>query len=226
MKSFGKKLKDEAMLYQDSSSDEDDKDGLHSTSDEYVDNIRYLITNNNCYNICESLTAEISMLSTYMFFILFIGLILTASVLGSRNKYFILCIIGCVVSIIIALCSFYIYKKYDKRIMNNPIADIIIYDKTKNLFQIYKAKTKEICGCFRIKNESELLWKCNLSSLQRCEYLENTRILIIYFYDEQHGNDEMKQFQDLYFVNKEWENKINSKLSQCKFDWNIKTRTS
>ena len=224
-----RRISHEALLYEDSSSsDEEDAKQQQATQKQAIQeiNTRYLFSNKHCFNAFESIVTELWMTSIYICLVSCIALILTMCVIGSHDKYFTLCFYGFALSIIIGCACIYFYKMYEKRISNNPVSDYIVYDKDMDLFQIYISAPEQVCGCFRLRNGSKLLWQCSLSALQRCEYLQDIRVMVLYFYDPIHDNDEMTQFKELFFVHKEWEKYINSKLTQCKFDWNIQTRTA
>eukprot|EP01084_Bolivina_argentea_P164948 286683_1 len=206
-----------------------DKIVKDSTSNDKTnsDNIRSLETDHHCFNESESIITESTMLLTYIFVVLCISSLLTTSVIGANHKYSVITISTFIISGIFASVTFYIYKLYDNRILQNFISDYVIFDKEKNLFQIYVSKTEICCcGCFSLKNDSKLLWECSISSLQKCKYFKLTRVMVIYYYNKQSKNNEKIKFSKLYFVNKKWEMKINSTLNQCKSDWDIKTQTS
>eukprot|EP00484_Ammonia_sp_Unknown_P005111 CAMPEP_0197075726 /NCGR_PEP_ID=MMETSP1384-20130603/211757_1 /TAXON_ID=29189 /ORGANISM="Ammonia sp." /LENGTH=284 /DNA_ID=CAMNT_0042514575 /DNA_START=8 /DNA_END=863 /DNA_ORIENTATION=+ len=112
------------------------------------------------------------------------------------------------------------------KVRQNAYSEYFCFDKEKNLLQIYAAKKTFICNFWTLRNESELLWQCSLSAMRRCEYLENVRVLVFYFYDAANGNEEMKQFRRMYFTNQTWEKAINNKLTQCKLDWNLRIKPS
>eukprot|EP01083_Nonionella_stella_P152458 488740_1 len=203
-------------LYEDSTSESDDE--YTSTND-----IRCLETDYHCFSASESIIIEVSMTLSYLFMILFITCVLSSAMITSKHNYFSLSVSGIAASAISGCISFCIYQRYERRLMNNFISDYILFDKKSNSFLIYASKKADICGFFTLKNESQLLWKCSLSAVQRCEYLENINVLLIYFYDEKHENDEMIQFRGLYFVNEKWESDINSMLINCKTEWHITT---
>ena len=69
-----------------------------------------------------------------------------------------------------------------------------------------------------------MIWKCPLSALQRCEYLEEGRVIVMYYFDAEKQENDLQYFNEMYFVNEKWENDINDTLKQCKRDWKIKKR--
>ena len=142
----------------------------------------------------------------------------------SAPRYFHYALYSTVSCPILCYGTYRIYRWVEDRMESHPVAESIVFDRKRNSLRIYIADTLLLCGCWGMRNRAKLIWKCPLSALQRCEYLEEGRVTVFYYFDDQKRENELRHFRKMYFVNSKWEQDINRTLEQCKRDWKINTQ--
>lgn len=193
-------------------------------SKQTADDIRCLSTLDNCYSAFESFTDELSMLFVYIFFCLTGVSFITCCTIGREDEWFDYALYTTLLSPFACYGTYRIYRWIEDRMESNPVAESIVFDRKRDQFRIYISDTMYLCGCWGMRNKAKMIWKCPLSALQRCEYLEEGRVIVMYYFDAEKQENDLQYFNEMYFVNEKWENDINDTLKQCKRDWKIKNR--
>lgn len=177
------------------------------------------------FNKCQSISEEFSLICSYLFVIITIGLAILCTVLGVQHKSFMLVLFMAILALFITLGLLYLYNKHLPKIrQKNLSAQQIVLNGQDNKFTIINPNETIIFNCYHLERFGEKIFECGLTDIQNvdCSLNENNEnIFTIYYYNKKEKSDDIQVFDHQYFfATLEWTRRIKYALNNAK-QWNI-----